>query len=169
VKQESCPLEERVAKAVRTSSWPEELEAHAAGCAVCREVTRTAHAMRALAGSVDESDESFHKDEGYAGSQNSRPLPDPGLVWSRARLDHDRERKTGAVLEWVQIGAALAAPIALAGWVAWNWYLIEATADRFLLNAVPYLPTVTYLLAGLVPAALTIAALALAYPLRDSD
>ena len=169
MKQESCPLEERVAKAVRTSSWPEELEAHAVECAACREVARTARAMRVLAGPLDGSDESLNKKEDYAGSQHSRPLPDPGLVWSRARLDGGREKKTGAVLEWVQIGAASAAPIALAGWVAWNWYSIEAAANRFLLNAVPYLPTVNYLLAGLAPAALTVAALALVYPLLDSD
>ena len=151
MKQASCSWEEAVTKAAGTGIWPEAIAGHAEECSICREVAEISHWMGSL-----------------ANSRQIRPLPDPGLVWRRAQLDKEHARKIGAVLEWVQMGSATVAPIGLAGWVAWNWFSIEAMAEQFLLANWPQLSTPTYALAVLAPAALTIAALALAYPLVDS-
>lgn len=157
-----CSQEETVARAIRTGEWPGELAAHTAECAVCRDVARTTQWMRGLASSLDERS---------ARSQPARTLPDSDLVWQRAHLAEDRSKaeKVFTVLEWIQTGSAAAVSIGLAGWVAWNWYAIEAMAGQFLLDAWPQLSSVTYDLASLVPAALTLAALALGYPLLAGD
>ena len=156
MKQASCSQEEAVARAAGTGNWPEALAAHAQECAICCDVAQTARWMRSLASSLDDS-------------RPIRPLPDPGLVWRSAYLDQKHAKKIGTVLEWVRIGSAAAAPIGLAGWVAWNWYSIEATAEQFLLRTWPQLSIATYALASLAPAALTVAALALGYPLLASE
>jgi hypothetical protein len=158
VKFATCSQEEAVARAVSTGSWPEALVVHAEECAICREVAQTAHWVRALASPVEERGAD-------SVSQETRPLHDPGLVWLRARLEKEHATNLGTLLEWVQIGTAAAGPIGLAGWVAWNWYSIEAVAGQFLLNTWPQLSIATYLLASMAPAALTVAALALGYPL----
>ena len=157
-----CSQEEVVAKAVRAGEWPAELAVHAAECAVCRDVAQATQWMRSLASSLDAP---------LVNSQPVRALPDPELAWQRARLAEARAKaeKVFTVIEWVQAGSAAAAPIGLAGWVAWNWYAIEAMAGQFLLDAWPQLSSATYALASLVPAALTLAALALGYPLLAGD
>jgi hypothetical protein len=157
-----CSQEEVVARAIRAGEWPTELAAHAARCTVCRDVAQTSQWMRSLASSIDARS---------VNSQAARALPDPELAWQRARLAEERTKseRVFTVLEWVQAGSAAAAPIGLAGWVAWNWYAIEAMAGQFLLDAWPQLSSATYALASLAPAALTLAALALGYPLLAGD
>jgi len=157
-----CSQEEAVAKAIRAGEWPAELAGHAAECAVCRGIAQASHWMRSLASSLDARS---------VISQPVRALPEPELAWQRARLAEERDKaeKVFTVLEWVQTGSAAAAPIGLAGWVAWNWYAIEGVAGQFLLDAWPQLSSATYALASLVPAALTLAALALGYPLLAGD
>jgi hypothetical protein len=150
-----CLREENIAKAIRTADWPPALLAHAAACAACRDALRVAQWMGALAGAL--------------AAASPGPLPDPSLIWQRAQLDNvqqPRERLRG-VLEWAQITLAAAAPLGLATWVALNWYGIEAAAARFLLAASP--PLAAYGLATLAPAALTLAALALGYPVFAGD
>jgi hypothetical protein len=161
MKQE-CPQEEVVARAIRAGEWPAGLAAHAAECALCRDVAQTAHWMCSLASSFEARSVS---------SQPTRAPHDPGLAWQRARLagEQARAEKIFTVLEWVQAGSAAAAPVGLAGWVAWNWYAIEGMAGQFLLDAWPQLSSASYALASLAPAALTLAALALGYPLLASD
>lgn len=162
MKHASCPQEKMVAKAVATGTWPEALAAHVERCAVCRDVAQTAHWMRAIASAP------HGKDAGGI-SQQAQSLPDPGLVWQRARLDQEHANKSGGVLEWVQIGFSVTAPLGLAGWVAWNWYPIEAMAGQFLLNAWPQLSVAIFVLASMAPPALIAAALALGYPLLADE
>lgn len=153
MKQVSCSWEEAVARAAGTGVWPEAIATHAKQCSLCCEVAQISHRMGSLANSI---------------SGPIRPLPDPGLIWRRAHLDQEDAKKTGTALEWVQIGSATVAPLGLAGWVAWNWFSLEAMAEEFLVAHWPQLSTSTYALALLAPVALTAAALALAYPLFDS-
>ena len=85
MKQASCSQEESVVRAVGAGSWPEALAAHAEECAICRDVARTARAMRTLASSLDERDLNV----ACVISHQVQPLPDPELVWQRARLDKE--------------------------------------------------------------------------------
>jgi hypothetical protein len=157
-----CSQEEVVTKAIRAGEWPVELAAHTAECAICRDVAQTTQWMRSLGSSLDARP---------VRSQPARSLPDPELEWKRAHLAEERDKaeRVFTVLECVQTGSAAAAPIGLAGWVAWNWYAIEAITGQFLLDAWPQLSSATYALASLAPAALTLAALALGYPLMAGD
>jgi hypothetical protein len=118
--------------------------------------------MRAIARPAHEPD------AGYDALQ-SRPLPDPRLVWWRARLDKEHAKKSGRVLLRLQIASSVAVPLALAGWIAWDWYPIEALAGQFLLRAWPQLPVTIFVLASMVPAALIVAVLALGYPLWAAE
>lgn len=163
MKQSSCSQEEAVARAVGAGTLPETLAAHAKECAICRDVAQTARWMQALESSP------FTSTGANVISPQAQPLPDPGLIWRRAHLDVQHAPKIGTVLEWVQIASAAVASIGLAGWVAWNWYPIEAMAEQFLLNTWPQLAATTYVLASLTPAALTVAALALGYPLLAGE
>jgi hypothetical protein len=165
MKPANCSQEEAVAMAAGTENWPGALAAHTEHCAVCRDVAQTARAMRDLASPLNEVDES----DPHGISQQTRPLPDPDLIWQRARLDEAHTGKINAVIEWAQIGSAAAAPVGLAGWVAWNWYTIEAMTEQFLLETWPQLSTATYVLASLAPAVLTVATLALVYPLLSGE
>jgi hypothetical protein len=162
VKPVSCSQEQAVARAVGTGSWTEALAAHAEACAICGDVAQTAHWLRAIANAPHETDVSGI-------SQQTRALPDPGLVWWRARLEKEHAKKSGKVLEWVQMGSSVVAPLALAGWIVWNWYPIEVMAGQFLLSAWPQLSVAIFVLASMAPAALIIAALALGYPLLSDE
>jgi hypothetical protein len=162
VKPVSCSQEQAVARAVGTGSWTEALAAHADECVICGGVAQTAHWLRAIANAPHETDV-----RGI--SQQTRALPDPGLVWWRARFDKEHAKKSGRALEWLQIASSVMAPLVLAGWIAWNWYPIEAMARQFLLNAWPQLSVAIFVLASMAPAALIIAALALGYPLLAGE
>jgi len=156
MKRANCPREEATAQAARTNAWSDELAAHAADCAVCGGVARAARWMQAFA-SADGGDEA--------------PLPDPRLLWQRARAFEDRAKveRVSATLEWAEIAAVAAVPVGLAGWIAWNWFAIEGAAARFLVDALPQLPAPAYGLASLAPAALVIGVLALGYPLMTPE
>jgi hypothetical protein len=162
VKQVSCPQEQAVARAVTAGSWTDALAAHVEACSICRDVAQTTHWMRTVAGPT-------HQPGAGYDSQHSRPLPDPGLVWWRARLDNEPAKKSGRVLEWLQIATAVTVPLALAAWIAWDWYTIEAMAGQFFLSFLPQLPVATFVLPSMVPAALMVAALALGYPLLAGE
>lgn len=162
MKQVSCPQEQAVARAASAGSWTDALAAHARACSVCTDVAQTTLWMRTVAGPT-------HEPEAGPDWQQSRPLPDPGLLWWRARLDNQPAKKSGRVLEWLQVATAVTAPLVLAGWIAWDWYSIEATAGQFLLHMWPQLPVTIFVLASMVPAALIVAALALGYPLLAGE
>jgi hypothetical protein len=166
MKPSYCSREEAVARASATGIWPEDLTSHAAGCAACREVAETARWIQALA--VSNEDPGEADAEIFAGGI-ARPMPDPDLIWQRARLDSQNQQNSVPALEWTRTALAAAAPVGLAGWVAWNWYSIESAAGQFLIATWPQVSMVTYALASIVPAALLLAALSLGYPLFDGD
>jgi len=166
MKPTQCSREDAVAKASATGIWPEELAAHAGACAVCRDVVQTARWIQALSVSAEDATVA---DTGNFAEGSDRPLPDPELIWKRAQLDSQNLQRTVPALEWLRMALAAAAPIGLAGWVAWNWYAIEATAGQFLVATWPELSMVTYALASVVPAALLLAALSLGYPLLAGE
>lgn len=157
MRRENCSKLEAVTQAIRTQVWPESVAAHAEECEICQDVAQTARWLQALASGS-------RANESAAGTS---PLPDPGLVWWKAQLtETDSQNKRAQILlEGVQIGSTVIIPIGLAGWVAWNWYSIELMAERFLVETWPQISFATYTLASLVPAFLTLAALALSYPL----
>jgi hypothetical protein len=162
MKQASCSQEAAVARAAATGIWPDALATHAKECGICRDVTKVAYWMRAVAGSVGAREANLN-------SQPVRPLPDAGAIWQRAHLDEGYDAKPGGVLRWVQLGLETLPPIGLASWVAWNWFSIQGAAEQFFLAMWPQLPAAAYSLALLAPAALSAAALALAYPVLDSE
>ena len=161
-----CSREDAVARASVTGIWPEELAAHADKCAVCRDVAQTARWIQTL--SVSAQDATI-PDAGNFAAGTGRPLPDPDLIWKRAQLDSNNLRRTVPALEWLRVALAAAAPVGLAGWVAWNWYAIVGAAGQFLLATWPQLSMVTYVLASVAPAALLLAALSLGYPLLAEE
>lgn len=156
MKQMNCLRQEEVTKAIRSQQWPEAIAAHVADCEICQGVTQAARWMQAMASSPFAD----------AAAPAASSLPDPELVWWKAQLNerHSGMEQGRLLLEILQIGSTVVAPIGLAGWVAWNWYDIQAVAERFLLDTWPQISIATYALASLAPAVLTLSALALGVP-----
>lgn len=69
MQSETCPYERAVLEACRSGEWARELLKHYQNCPFCHEAERTAEWVRAAA--VDVA---------------AAPLPDPDLLWIRARL-----------------------------------------------------------------------------------
>jgi hypothetical protein len=98
-----CPEEAKVA-AMRAGEGDALLAAHAAGCAVCREVLETAKWMQALTLAAGEND----------------PLPDPGLLWQKARwaellsAKQAKAERTCQALQWVEVSLLVIAGAGLA-------------------------------------------------------
>ena len=89
----SCPHERSAARAGRGGRWNDELAAHLAECVSCRESSRVARWMMALAEGSD---------------SRLPPLPDARLVWLQARL-LVRSRRSERALLPIRIAGALTA------------------------------------------------------------
>jgi hypothetical protein len=70
MKHMTCPKEVDVLRAAFTDKWEESLRAHVVGCTFCEEIVQVSRWMLSLAQS----------------SETDVRLPDPILVWRRARL-----------------------------------------------------------------------------------
>jgi hypothetical protein len=158
----NCPLEAEALKAVRTEMWEDALTAHVAGCAACKEIVRASHWMQALAN----------------GSQKAHSLPDPSLLWWRARLSAKQAQVERAqeMLEWVEIVAATVIVAGLAGWIGWNWLAIQSTLTSLLTEPWPQLwidaataMSTTPTMFSISAAILCVIAIALGYPLLLRD
>lgn len=68
---EPCPRGDSMVRATRTGGWTDELAAHVAECRSCRESDRLVRWLMELARKVD---------------ADSAPLPDPHLIWLKARI-----------------------------------------------------------------------------------
>ena len=77
MKSHSCAHEDAVAAAANSGVWTPELRAHRDGCMTCAELTLVVAAMAADAEEL---------------MNLTKPLPDPGIIWLRARLA-EREDK----------------------------------------------------------------------------
>ena len=108
-----CPYEDAVAAAARSGEWSPELSVHRNECLSCAEVTLVAAALTADADEL---------------AVAAPPLPDPGMIWLRARLAA-RERKFHRATRWIaivqKVTLACAAAVALA-FVPDLWGLVSS-------------------------------------------
>ena len=117
MKFKPCPYEDAVAAAARSGEWSAELGAHRDGCLSCAEVTLV---VAALASDAKEL------------TDRALPLPDPGLIWLRARLAA-RERKVKSATRWISLvqKAALASAAAVAlAFAPAIWGLVSGVFSR---------------------------------------
>lgn len=130
---ESCPHERSAAQAARGGKWNDELAAHLTECVPCRESSRVARWMTALAEELD---------------SRLPPVADPDLIWLKARL-LGRSRRADRALLPIRIAGALAAigsGAVLANFprVSWNldweWLTNAITAAAELPDLLPSIP-----------------------------
>lgn len=123
MKPEICPQEMAVTRAARAGHGEESLQAHAAGCAICREIVPATRWMQALARQVEKE----------------AALPDASLLWWKARL----AQKQGEVeraqrpLEWAEVALPAIIAVGVAGWLAWNWPSVPGWLARLLVGLIP--------------------------------
>lgn len=100
MRPDRCAFEDEVARAARNGRWSEQIAAHRDRCPACAEVAVVA---AALASDADEL------------AAHAPPLPDPGLIWLRARLAV-RERQVKRAVRWISVvqKAALVCTVAVA-------------------------------------------------------
>ncbi len=98
-----CPQEARVLRAARTGQWDDALEAHAAACPACGEAALVSGSLRTFA----------------LETENRNRLPDPYLVWLKAKLTERQVASQRASKPWDMaeaLGQCVVA-VALAGWL----------------------------------------------------
>ena len=93
MKPDTCTHGESVVQAARTGRWGDELATHVAKCDACRESARVARWMFELAEAADPGPDS---------------LPDPHLVWLKARIQRRSEDQRRALLP-IRIASVLSA------------------------------------------------------------
>jgi len=115
MKRAVCLHEDATTRAARSGEWNSFLKKHVDECAACREVVETSRWMQALA-----QDPALNHDS-----------HDASLLWWRAQLSEKQAQaeRAQSVLEWTEIVVACAMAVALAGWAAWNWALLQVAAD----------------------------------------
>ena len=98
-----CPQEASVLTAARTGQWDEALEAHAAACPACGEVALVSGSLRTFARET----EGHHR------------LPDPYLVWLKAKLTERQVASQRASKPWdiAEAMGQFVVAVALAGWL----------------------------------------------------
>ena len=102
-----CPQEASVLTAARTGQWDEALEAHAAACPACGEVALVSGSLRTFALETD----------------GHNRLPDPYLVWLKAKLTERQVASQRASKPWDMAEALgqFVVAVALAGWLVVEW------------------------------------------------
>ncbi len=101
----TCHYEEAVTKAARLGRWDESLKSHLDSCEHCRDVAGTAAWLATLAGN----------------GPREPALPDPGLVWLRARLEgvQKAEERAQRPLEIAHTAVVVVGAASIAGlWVS---------------------------------------------------
>lgn len=85
-----CEREEEILAAIREDSWSEDLRAHAGRCEACAETLLVASFMNKEAASIP-----------------AAPLPDPEVIWARARAANKLEAARRAVrpIAWMEKAA----------------------------------------------------------------
>jgi predicted anti-sigma-YlaC factor YlaD len=110
VNRGKCPEEAKVAAAVRAGECDALVAAHTAECPACREVLDTAKWMQALTLAAGEDG----------------PLPDPGLLWQKARwaellsAKQAKAERTRQALQWAELSLLAIAGAGLAVWAIGN-------------------------------------------------
>ena len=166
MKHTSCSEETTVVQAVRSGAWNVGLEAHLRNCATCRDVQQTTRWMRALA-------------PASLSTESQNELPDPRILWLRAQLSQRRAaaERVQKIVQWVEVACVTAACLGLGIWLAWSWNGIGGEiADGLgwaLFDAWPalwsnlyaYGPVNAPILFSSALAAISLLAIAVAYPL----
>ena len=163
--QANCSQAMAVARAVRSGEWEDSLRTHAGECAVCRDVVEASLWMQALADS----------------SKENIPLPDAGLVWSRAQWSrtlrdrHAQAQRAQRVTEWIEIASVAIVSAGLAIWTIWEWQLFQAATD-WVTTGLLQLSIATYEAAGsaqvsfgTTAAVLSLIVVLLAYPILADE
>lgn len=142
-----CLTEEQVREAAQTGHWTDELRDHCASCSPCAETALVTAALCADARELETDDS---------------PLPDPRLIWLRARIESRRVKSTRATLAIVWVQRAAIACAAVIGLVAAPglWRLLARVKGALLPAATRFDLPVFVAAPGLVLAA-TFAVLAL--------
>ena len=111
-----CPREAEILRAVRADGWTDDLRDHARGCPECADALLVAAWLAEPAG---------------AGAP--QPLPDPDLIWWKARLlaRRDAVERATRPIAIVQKGAAVTAAAVAAVALGWAWPLL-ASVPRLL-------------------------------------
>ena len=140
-----CTHGESVVQAARTGRWGDELTTHVAKCDACRESARVARWMFELAEAVDPGPGS---------------LPDPHLVWLKARIQRRSEDQRRALLP-IRIASVLSA-IGMGGILAslprevWRSAQAWLTSGNTLVSELPNLPLPLALATLWIPAAILV-------------
>ncbi len=95
-----CPHDQAVAAAARSGDWSPELRLHRDGCMACAELTLVAAALAADAEKL---------------TDDPRPLPDPGVIWLRARLARREQKYRSATRSIVVVQRAAIAVVVAVG------------------------------------------------------
>ena len=90
---DTCPRGEAVAEAARARRWSDELTAHVARCDSCREASTAIRWMIELGQTMD---------------SGQAPLPDPYLIWLKARIRKRSEESWRTLLPILIAGGASA-------------------------------------------------------------
>lgn len=153
MKPHACHREESVVQAARSGRWSDELAAHVATCPSCRESSRVARWMTELAETV---------------KAGMAPLPDPYLIWLKARIRR-RARGSRRALLPIRIAGVLSA-IGLAAIPAllpresWSWVQGWLTSGTALVPELPNLLSPSLLGALWLPAGFLVILLLLLAP-----
>jgi predicted anti-sigma-YlaC factor YlaD len=115
MKNQSCPHEEAVAAAARSGEWSDELRDHRDGCLICAELTLV---VAALAGDAENLE------------QAAPALPDPSLIWLRARLSA-RRREVHRATRWILLVQRATLAVAVAVGLAFLPGLWKVVRDAF--------------------------------------
>jgi hypothetical protein len=112
VKFTTCVHEQSVVEAAKSGQWSEPLRSHFAGCALCQESLQVSTWMQDFAETADEA----------------RELPDPRLIWLKARLAQRQAAAAEALrpLEFFNRVAYTVVGLLLVASLVMKWPHIEA-------------------------------------------
>lgn len=139
-----CRFEPHVVEAAATNAWSESLRAHVADCDDCAAAAMAAPFMSAFA-SFDE---------------RTHPLPDPSLLWLKARLLQNRAavERVSLPITRLQIAAYIVVAACWAALLTWKSSAVEAwLSGRVLLGSVPFSLTVVVIILMLASATVAVA------------
>jgi hypothetical protein len=116
MKATTCVYEQFVVEAAKSGQWSEPLRSHFAGCALCQESLQVSMWMQDFAETADEA----------------RELPDPRLIWLKARLAQRQAAAAEALrpLEFFNRVAYSVVGLLLVASLAMKWSRIEAWLTR---------------------------------------
>jgi hypothetical protein len=115
MKIQSCPHEEAVTAAARSGEWSDELRDHRDGCLICAEMTLV---VAALTGDAEHLE------------MVAPELPDPSLIWLRARLSA-RRREVHRATRWILLVQRATLAVAVAIGLAFLPGLWKVVRDAF--------------------------------------